>query len=199
MGCGRNLASLLSDNGCAGVSSQFRCSLAGLPSLSSLPLWGLCPSVTDGGQGYCEAQGDSSLCPLTQGWLTAGLSERNLPPLSPNRKANVRLRDVGETGHDSSFLLSGVEGRSPPWSLADPAQSGKGSVKTSGLGPGLGASSRAGVIPSYDSWKSLSEKMQNSLTLGNPLAALGYILVHSSTGATFQLETSAHPGRDCDK
>lgn len=65
--------------------------------------------------------------------------------------------------------------------------------------PGPWRPSRAGVIPSYDSWKSLSEKMQNSLTLGNPLAVLDYILVHSSKGATFQLETSAHPGRDCDK
>lgn len=85
---------------------------------------------------------------------------------------------------------------SPPWSLDDPAQSG--SVKTSGLCPGLGAFSRAGVIPVCDSWKSLSEKMQNSLILGSPLAVLDYILVHSSKGAIFQLETSAHPECDCD-
>lgn len=83
---------------------------------------------------------------------------------------------------------------SPPWSLDDPAQSG--SVKTSGPCPGLGAFSRAGMIPVYDSWKSLSEKIQNSLILGSPLAVLSYILVHSSKDVIFQLETSAHP--ECD-
>ena len=77
----------------------------------------------------------------------------------------------------------------PPWSLDDPAQSGM-VVKTSGPSPGLDPAPSAGALPLYDSWNSLAEKMQNSLTLGNPLAVLGYISAQPSKGQIFQLETT---------
>lgn len=75
-------------------------------------------------------------------------------------------------------------------------------MKSSGPSPDkalVSTSPRASTTPLYDSWKSLSEKMHNSFTLGELLAALGYISAHPCKGLVFKLETSAHPECGHDK
>lgn len=98
--------------------------------------------------------------------------------------------------------LSGVGvGVVAPWSLDDSAQFG---IVVKSSGPSLdrafiSTSPTACTILPYYSWKSLSEKTHNSFTLGELLAALGYISAHPCKGLIFKLETTAHPELGHDK
>lgn len=69
-------------------------------------------------------------------------------------------------------------------SLDDPAQFGT-VMKSSGPSPDralVSTSPKASTTPHYDTWKSISEKVQNSFTLGELLTVLSYILAHPCKG-----------------